>query len=406
MLQPVHPNPSPKPRFSSKVFLKNVLFSFIVSIFVLAVLDQAVGVYMRRDIMSSLQEPDRHLLWKLPPGAQVEFQMSKSFPAYWAKDPPGIRLVINEDGYRGAKVTLRRTENELRILCLGDSLTLGLYVNEDMTYPAQLQRFLQDRLLHRRVTVINGGVQGYSSRQGLYLFQTKFLAYQPDLVIWGYGANDPGVIPLPVANPDLELIPLIPNASFSPPLKARIFFWLFSRPLVQVVRLAIFPIIWQAQHADLNELAEKAKSLPAIVRSPSFYSRSRVPPKDFKLHLEEMRSLAKEHHFQLLVINFFGTPDLYRQTAKDFCASFQIPYFDFTGEFYRLSLLRKIPDDPASQEMFKLYEPALAPGALDRYPMLFLLMDNLHPNNLGHRFVANVLANFIARHAKDSESGL
>jgi hypothetical protein len=51
--------------------------------------------------------------------------------------------------------------------------------------------------------------------------------------------------------------------------------------------------------------------------------------------------------------------------------------------------------------MFKFYEPDLAPEALDRYPMLFMLMDNLHPNNLGHRFVANVLANYIARHLNE-----
>jgi hypothetical protein len=270
--------------------LKNVLFSFIALISVLAILDQAVGVYLRlRNI--SFQEPDKNLLWKLRPGAQGEAKMSKLFPAYWAKDPPGIREVINEDGYRGAKVPVQRTGNELRILCLGDSLTLGLFVNEDMTYPVQLQHFLQDRFPDRRVTVINGGVEGYSSRQGLYQFQTKFLAYRPDLVIWGYGFNDSGDISL-WANLDLAMIPLTPSPAFSPPLEGRMAFWLYSRPLFQIVHMFIIPVIWQAWHAKALELAVIAKNLPAVVRSPAFYSRCRVPPRDFKLNLEEMYSLA------------------------------------------------------------------------------------------------------------------
>ncbi len=60
--------------------------------------------------------------------------------------------------------------------------------------------------------LINAGVLGYSSRQGLYLFKGKFLDYRPDLVIWGFGFNDAGRSPVLGAR-DVDLIPLEPGGA-------------------------------------------------------------------------------------------------------------------------------------------------------------------------------------------------
>lgn len=107
----------------------------------------------------------------------------------------GVMYSINSLGFRGEELPQQKPERSLRILCLGDSCTYGLMVSADDAYPAVLERLLADRLAPRQVEVINGGVLGYSSLQALILLQEKGFALQPDIVTVGVGFNDSGSIP-------------------------------------------------------------------------------------------------------------------------------------------------------------------------------------------------------------------
>ncbi len=73
------------------------------------------------------------------------------------------------------------------ILAFGDSLTAGLGVEEQMAYPAQLERKLQEAGYNYRV--INGGISGETSTAALnrldWMLQTN-----PDIVIIETGGND------------------------------------------------------------------------------------------------------------------------------------------------------------------------------------------------------------------------
>jgi len=69
-----------------------------------------------------------------------------------------------------------------RIIALGDSSTLGVGVRNNETYCALLESFLnQSKNSLRSYEVINGGVAGYSSLQGLRYFKSEITQYQPDL---------------------------------------------------------------------------------------------------------------------------------------------------------------------------------------------------------------------------------
>lgn len=73
------------------------------------------------------------------------------------------------------------------IVAVGDSLTAGLHVDEEDSYPAQLQRRLQAAGLQYRV--INSGVSGETS-SGTLSRLGWILPQKPDIVILETGAND------------------------------------------------------------------------------------------------------------------------------------------------------------------------------------------------------------------------
>lgn len=74
-----------------------------------------------------------------------------------------------------------------RIVAFGDSLTAGLGVSRDETYPAQLQRRLD--ALNYRYRVINAGVSGETTAGGLRRVPWV-LGSKPDVVILELGGND------------------------------------------------------------------------------------------------------------------------------------------------------------------------------------------------------------------------
>ena len=74
-----------------------------------------------------------------------------------------------------------------RIVAFGDSLTAGLGVGAEETYPAQLQRRLDSQGLPYRV--INAGVSGDTTAGGLRRVDWV-LKSRPDIVILELGAND------------------------------------------------------------------------------------------------------------------------------------------------------------------------------------------------------------------------
>ncbi|HWG95887.1 MAG TPA: arylesterase [Nitrospira sp.] len=86
------------------------------------------------------------------------------------------------------------SDNRPRIVAFGDSLTAGFGVQADESYPAQLQRRLDNLGYHYRM--INAGVSGDTTAGGLRRVPW-ILNNKPELVILELGAND-GLRGLPV----------------------------------------------------------------------------------------------------------------------------------------------------------------------------------------------------------------
>ena len=87
----------------------------------------------------------------------------------------------------GFSVARAEAAAHVRILALGDSLTAGLGLPESETMPSQLSDALTK--MGRPATVINGGVSGDTSADGLARIDWA-LADKPQIMILALGAND------------------------------------------------------------------------------------------------------------------------------------------------------------------------------------------------------------------------
>jgi lysophospholipase L1-like esterase len=116
--------------------------------------------------MDEYLQPDPVLIWKP-----------------WAKPP------YNGQRFKGPLMAVPKPPGVFRIMLYGDSNTDG---PDRGGWPAQLQRILEERTAGGglRFEVVNAGVAGYSSHQGLLRFEQEVGTYRPDLVTVSFGWND------------------------------------------------------------------------------------------------------------------------------------------------------------------------------------------------------------------------
>jgi len=102
----------------------------------------------------------------------------------------GSDVSINSHGTRGREFAARQGPGEIRVVCVGGSTTFGATAGDEARpYPDVLEGILHVRL-GRPVTVINGGVSAYTARLSADRFESKLLAFHPDVVVVYHGIND------------------------------------------------------------------------------------------------------------------------------------------------------------------------------------------------------------------------
>ena len=94
----------------------------------------------------------------------------------------------NSDGMRDVEYSVVKPVGVRRIAVLGDSMTEGYQVEPQDTFVKQLERKLNNS--SSKVQVMNFGMSGFSTVQGLYLFKEKIAKYKPDMCILAYHVND------------------------------------------------------------------------------------------------------------------------------------------------------------------------------------------------------------------------
>jgi lysophospholipase L1-like esterase len=93
---------------------------------------------------------------------------------------------INSQGYRGEKFSFLKNKDTTRILILGDSITFGIGVTDQETYPAQLEAILQEKI-KPQVEVINAGyASGFAPDTEYVYLKNRGLALKPDIILLGF----------------------------------------------------------------------------------------------------------------------------------------------------------------------------------------------------------------------------
>ncbi len=182
---------------------------------------------------------------------------------------------------QGFKTTLEmavpKPKNVYRVMAYGDSNTEG---TDSMDWSQELQKLLRSRNTPDRVyEVINAGVGGYSSYQGVQRFLQEWELYEPDLILVSFGWND---LPEALGQPDKAYKP-------------------DSTVMVKILRTLIqYRAYLVIQHYMVSGGLQERKQA----------AQSRVPLDDY---LENMESFAAIGRTQGMEVVFLTRP--YRATT-------------------------------------------------------------------------------------------
>jgi lysophospholipase L1-like esterase len=87
-------------------------------------------------------------------------------------------------------LTWNDIRNKFRIVCLGDSITFGEALPSAQAYPAVLAQLVAQDRPELDAAVINSGIRGQTSVEGLARLERDVLWYKPQVVVAAFGLND------------------------------------------------------------------------------------------------------------------------------------------------------------------------------------------------------------------------
>jgi lysophospholipase L1-like esterase len=134
-----------------------------------------------------------------PPADTAEMWRKLPSAAEWSGQPngrglhAGVPVAFNGFGYRDAERSPQPAPGTVRILALGDSVTFGMGVAQDRTYPKQTEVLLNNAASRPQgapVEVLNLGMPGYNTLHQLALLRELGLGLKPDVVVVGFLYND------------------------------------------------------------------------------------------------------------------------------------------------------------------------------------------------------------------------
>ncbi len=306
----------------------------------------------------------------------------------WACDPilhfkanPTLRpneQPLNSAGFRSPEFGAKRS-GVYRVLALGDSCTFGYIAHVTLgfvaqPYPLRLQRLVDRRNGAGRVEVLNAGLPGYNSFQGLLLLRSRLRGLEPDLVTVRFGWNDHFLSPLGEPSPFRE-----PDSALGLALEDLL---LRSKLYAFVRRLGL----------ELRALREPPRDARAAWSEERGW-RPTIPIEDYARNLRRIVELARGRGAEVWLLTAPRNPDPNPSAARELAAHNRTSF----GQLMRVheaygEALRRVGRETGAlvvdlEEVYRRHagEP------------VFLPTDAVHPSQGGHNLEAETLYAALVR---------
>jgi len=294
--------------------------------------------------------------------------------AGWRNQPGFVSesFRINSLGFRGEEIEADKPPGTIRIVCLGDSGTFGLWHAEsaegpdrietrfDTHYPGELARALAAD--GHPVEVVNAGVVAYTSSHGLRLFISRVLDLAPDIVTVRFLWNDH-------------------EPAFEPALSAEDPESTLGQRALEALRG------WR-----LLRLALRAEQGIGFLHEAPEGGRW-VDLERYASNLRRFAEISRRHGIRLLFIDYPLRPLAWGVFESD-AARVEEGHYESVEEIHIVheryhAVLRQV----AAEEGVPLVESA--PSLRQRPPPSFTTVDIVHPNATGARVLGRRIAETI-----------
>ncbi len=320
------------------------------------------------DWLSMFVEGDGYRVRMIPNAHKL---VKNTFSLISADRERRYEVTANALGFRGPLVTPEKGPNTFRITVFGDSSSFGWGVNAEDSWWMLMLHELQKRHPDRTIEVANFAIPGDSSAYGRLLFDTFAPQFQSDVVILGFGANDAkGVF-----TSHTEQV-----AKFTG-----------KRSLLRAAAV----LHKSALVTILKGLLPAPKPPGASGSAKGGAAQKRVPAvsvRDYGSNMVAMGQRAKELGNQGVVFLGLCTHPAYARKAR--LEAKNNGYLWLNGQSQLIKLLPKLQEGALYSEYVERMQ-RLYPEDLKRNRLFYVTSDGCHPNELGHRYVADQLVELL-----------
>jgi lysophospholipase L1-like esterase len=345
-----------------------IVLSVIITLAVLEIGLRIIGY----DALKRLKN-GREFILRPSSNSDLKYELTPGAKGYaWGAD-----VEINAHGHRGRMGTPGKFSG-FRTIVIGDSITFGNMLSLESTYAYQLHEILNENGFEYEV--LNFGVGGYDILQEVALLEHRGLTYEPDLVVVGFCLNDVGI-----ASPNLEYIERVQKYQSRVIFRSRIVQFVADR--IDRIRMGTWmkeknkPEVFQRNYRiriariDDNEhvLHELMRSSPDDYPSGWYKNEQRIGR--LRYAFEHLSQLAGKENFTVVAVIIpwlVGNPGSYSHETAHQIVTMEarrvgFDVLEIVHEFMDVGIdsIRVLENDPG------------------------------HPNDIGHRIIAEKLAGYI-----------
>lgn len=163
-----------------KKLVGNLALLLIALLVAFTFLEVSIRIFLPQT--TNIYQYDEDYLFQFRPYSEItyvtpDFTQTSSFNSHGFRD--------NEYAYEN------KPADTYRIIFLGDSMTAGLEVDLNQTYPKLVEQRLRKEFPNKNIEVLNVAANGWSTEQQLIFMEKNGINYSPDLVVLAYAlVND------------------------------------------------------------------------------------------------------------------------------------------------------------------------------------------------------------------------